>query len=74
VADRGIRSLVHLQNSASTARVLNLLSTWVRHKDKPEYAAQPFFQNTRLNRDIFNDFEANLYTIENHPQTGDAAA
>ena len=50
MADRGIRSSVHLQNSASTARVLNLLSTWVRHKDKPEYAAQPFFQNTRLNR------------------------
>jgi hypothetical protein len=24
--------------------------------------------------DIFNDFEANLYTVENHPQTGDAAA
>jgi hypothetical protein len=50
VKDRGIRSLVHLQNSASTARVLNLLSTWARHKDKPEYAAQPFFQNSRLNR------------------------
>jgi hypothetical protein len=33
--------------------VLNLLSTWVRHKDKPEYAAQPFFQNTRLNRAMF---------------------
>jgi hypothetical protein len=50
VTDRGIRSLVHLQNSASTARVLNLLSTWHRHKDKPEFTAQPFFQNSRLNR------------------------
>jgi hypothetical protein len=24
--------------------------------------------------DIFNDFEANLYTVENQPQTGNAAA
>jgi hypothetical protein len=50
VADRGIRSLVHLQNSASTARVLNLLSVWRRHKDTPEYSQNPFFQNSRLNR------------------------
>ena len=45
-----IRSLIHLENSASTARVLNLLSNWRRHKDKPEYAAQPFFQSKALNR------------------------
>jgi hypothetical protein len=50
MADRSIRSLVHLENSASTARVLNLLSNWRRHKDKPDYAAQPFFQNKALNR------------------------
>ena len=39
-----------MENSASTARVLNLLSNWRRHKDKPEYTAQPFFQNKALNR------------------------
>jgi hypothetical protein len=50
VADRGVRSLIHLENSASTARVLNLLSNWRRHKDEPEYSAQPFFQNKALNR------------------------
>jgi hypothetical protein len=50
VADRSIRSLVHLENSASTARVLNLLSNWRRHKDKPDHSAQPFFQNKALNR------------------------
>lgn len=50
MADRGIRSLAHLQNSASTARVLNLLAVWRRHKDNPEYAQSPFFQNPRLNR------------------------
>ena len=50
MADRGIRNLVHLQDTASTARLLNLLSTWRRHKDKPEYSAEPFFQDKRLNR------------------------
>lgn len=50
MADRNIRSLIHLENSASTARVLNLLSNWRRHKDKPEYSAQPFFENKILNR------------------------
>jgi hypothetical protein len=50
VADRSVRTLIHLENSASTARVLNLLSNWRRHKDKPEYSAQPFFQNKALNR------------------------
>ena len=50
MVDRAIRSLIHLENSASTARVLNLVSNWRRHKDKPEYSAQPFFQNKALNR------------------------
>jgi hypothetical protein len=50
VADRGIRSLAHLQNRASTARLLNLLAIWHRSKDLPEYSEQPFFQNPRLNR------------------------
>jgi hypothetical protein len=50
MVDRSVRSLIHLENSASTARVLNLLSNWRRHKEKPEYSAQPFFQNKALNR------------------------
>jgi hypothetical protein len=50
LADRGVRSLVHLQNCASTARVLNLLTIWRAHKDDPQYTSNPFFQNSRLNR------------------------
>ena len=50
VVDRSVRSLIHLENSASTARVLNLLSSWRRHKEEPDYSAQPFFQNKALNR------------------------
>ena len=52
MAPPGIRSLSYLQNSASTARVLNLLSTWRRHHEEPEYSDQPFFQNKLLNRAI----------------------
>jgi hypothetical protein len=50
MVDRGVRSLIHLENSASTARVVNLLSNWRRNKDKPEYSEQPFFLNKTLNR------------------------
>ncbi len=50
MADRGVRSLAHLENCASTARVLNLRAVWRQYKDDPEYLAQPFFQNSRLNR------------------------
>lgn len=50
MADRGVRSLCHLDKGASTARVLNLLFTWRRYKDTPEYTQKPFFQNSRLNR------------------------
>lgn len=48
--DRGIRSLVHLQHTASTARVLNLLAIARRSGHEPEYASHPFFDSLLLNR------------------------
>jgi hypothetical protein len=48
--DRGIRSLIHLQNTASTARVLNLLAIAQRSSDDPDYVDHPFFDSTLLNR------------------------
>lgn len=51
--DRAIRSLLHLEASASTARTLNLLAVWRRHGEAdPDYRAYPFFQNPTLNRSI----------------------
>jgi len=52
MADPSVRSLAHLQDSASTARVLNLLRTWKRHGHDADYLANPFFQNGLLNRAI----------------------
>jgi hypothetical protein len=48
-----IRNLAHLQESASTARVLNLLRVWKIHGRTPDYAAKPFFNNPVLNRSLF---------------------
>jgi hypothetical protein len=52
MADRSVRSLLALQNSASTARVLNLLAIARKHRHQPEHGAQPFFQDLRLNQAI----------------------
>ena len=52
MADPSVRSLAHLQDSASTARVLNLLRTSKRHARQADYLANPFFQNPILNRSI----------------------
>ncbi len=49
MADRTVRSLVQLQNSASTARVLNLFRTAKRAGSDPEYATRPFFAHPLLN-------------------------
>jgi hypothetical protein len=46
------RSLEHLQNSASTARVLNLREVALRMRENPEFTAKPFFKNPDLNRSI----------------------
>lgn len=48
--DRSVRNLAHLQDSASTARVLNLLRVAKRFGSDPEYKSKPFFQNAMLNR------------------------
>jgi hypothetical protein len=45
-----IRSLSALENSASTARVLNLRKVFVDHGDTDDYKKDPFFSNTVLNR------------------------
>ena len=50
MSDRSVRNLIHLQESASTARVLNLLSVWKRHGETEEWAAAPMFRNASLNR------------------------
>lgn len=50
--DRSIRRLTALEHSASTARVLNLLSTKRRFPDDAELNANPMFRNRLLNRSI----------------------
>jgi hypothetical protein len=52
VNDRTVRNLAHLEESASTARVLNLLRVHRRRKNDPAYSEKPFFQNQTLNRSI----------------------
>lgn len=52
VTDRTIRSLIALEQSASTARVLNLVATHRRLPGDESLVAQPFFQNKLLNRGI----------------------
>ena len=50
--DRTIRSLIALEKSASTARVLNLAATHRKLADDRSLDAQPFFQNRLLNHAI----------------------
>jgi hypothetical protein len=50
VNDRAVRSLAHLEDSASTARVLNLLRVHKRRKSDPAYIENPFFKNPALNK------------------------
>lgn len=45
-----IRNLSSLENSASTARVLNLRKVFVDHGDSDDYKKSPFFTNIVLNR------------------------
>jgi hypothetical protein len=52
VSDRNVRNLAHLQESASTARVLNLLRIHERRSRDPEYLTNPFFYNPVLNRSL----------------------
>jgi len=50
--DRAVRSLAYLEDSASTARVLNLLRINRRKSTDPEYQESPFFRNPTLNKSI----------------------
>jgi len=50
--DRITRSLVALERTASTSRVLNLLSVEHSHADTPEWSEAPFFKNRVLNASI----------------------
>jgi len=50
--DRAIRSLEHLQATASTARVLNLRDITLRMGGDPDFIARPLFKNPDLNRSI----------------------
>jgi hypothetical protein len=50
--DRTVRNLAHLEESASTARVLNLLRVFRRRKNDPAWLSHPFFQNPALNKAI----------------------
>lgn len=50
--DRTVRSLIALEQSASTARVLNLVATRRKLANDPALDAQPFFQSKILNAGI----------------------
>ena len=50
--DRSIRRLTALEHSASTARVLNLLSTHRKLPNDADLVSNPFFKNRLLNRSI----------------------
>lgn len=47
-----VRSLEHLENTASTARVLNLRAIAIRFQADEEYKARPFFDHPALNKAI----------------------
>lgn len=49
MSDRSVRSLIQLQNSASTARVLNLHKVWCG-LDGADRTGEPFFQHPLLDR------------------------
>jgi hypothetical protein len=52
VTARPVRSLENLENTASTARVLNLRAVAIKFRDHPEYVARPLFKNVSLNKAI----------------------
>ena len=52
ITDRNVRSLVALEKSASTARVLNLLAAHAKAEEDPEVRQAPMFQNPLLDQSI----------------------
>jgi hypothetical protein len=49
---RPVRSLENLENTASTARVLNLRAVAIKFAASPDYRARPLFLNASLNKAI----------------------
>lgn len=50
ICDPTLRSLLHLQETGSTARVLNLPAVWRKHSGQPQYWDQPLFGDPMLNK------------------------
>jgi hypothetical protein len=50
--NRSVRSLLHLQENASSARTLNLMAIWSKHGQSPDYSLSPLFTVSLLNRSI----------------------
>ena len=50
--DRTVRDLALLERSASTARVLNLLSVAALYRNETDYIERPFFTSPRLNESL----------------------
>lgn len=65
MSDRNVRNLAHLQESASTARVLNLLRVWQRRGRDAEYNAKPMFHHPVLNRAILLKHRLRRHETEN---------
>lgn len=50
VSQSHVRNLARLQATASTSRVLNLMTVWRTSRDVPGWSEQPLFSNPHLNR------------------------
>lgn len=48
-----VRSLAEMRDTASTARILNLIRVKKRYGDTDDYAKKPLFRNSRLNQAIY---------------------
>jgi len=51
-AQKDVRSLANLNETASTSRVLNLGYVWKESGKEREYTTKPFFQNKQMNRAV----------------------
>ena len=67
MVDRTVRSLEHLETSASTARVLNLRMVFKRKGNDPEYKANPVFKNASLNTSIIVKHRLRANELEQFP-------
>ena len=52
MTDRSFRNLSHLEKSASTARLLNLLQVWREHDQTDDWRDRPLFQTRTLNQSL----------------------